>query len=487
MSVRDAATSMNGNIPLCVDCDGTFLRTDLLHEAVLNILKRRPWMIVAMVGWLLAGKSAFKSRVAAEAGLTMDAMPAHEDVLALIAEARASGRPVVLATAADRAHAEALAAHFDVFDAIVSSGDGLNLSSHAKAAELERRFGQAGFDYVGNAAADLAVWGRSRRSYVVAPSRGLLGAIRSRGLVVDAVGKRDGKLRYVIKALRPHQWMKNLLVLLPPLAGHQLRPEILGTVLLAFVSFSLCASAVYVTNDLLDLDSDRRHARKRNRPFASGRLSIRAGLAMVPLLFAGSIAVALAVNPLFLLVLLLYAAMTSAYSFRLKQQVIVDVILLAMLYTMRILGGSAATYVPPSFWLLAFSMFLFFSLALVKRYSELLPMVAAGKADTLAGRGYRASDLPVLMATGVSSGMSAVMVLAFYLDDAKTRAMYPSTKVILLAPVLILYWVARLWMKTHRDEMHEDPVLFAAKDWQTLVIAVILGGLFVLASTHIFA
>jgi 4-hydroxybenzoate polyprenyltransferase len=472
-------------IPLCVDCDGTFIRTDLLHEAVLRILKRRVWMIGPMIGWLLAGKAAFKAKVAALAPLDPEALPLREATRALIDRTRAEGRPVILATAADHSHAEALAAHHPaLFDDVMATGDGTNLSALSKARALVARYGERGYDYIGDAPADVAVWKSARRAYVAAPSRRFLRGLGRYGFVAEAVGEPESALKPMIKALRPHQWMKNALVFLPPAAAHSLVPVVLGKALIAFLAFSLCASSVYVLNDLLDLESDRRHKRKRKRPFASGALSVKAGLLMVPLLVIAAFVLAAAVGWLFAGTLFVYLVITSLYSFRLKQQVIVDVILLAMLYTMRILGGSAATLIPPSFWMLAFSMFLFFSLALVKRYSELIPLLTAGKSDVLAGRGYRASDLPVLMSVGVASGMLAVLVLAFYLDDARTRAIYPSVQLALLAPVLILYWVARLWMKTHRDEMHDDPVVFAARDWQTLVIVALLALLFGLASTH---
>ena len=482
--MTDQTNIATGTVPLCVDCDGTFIRTDLLHEAVLRILKRRVWMIVPMIGWLLAGKAAFKAKVAALAPLDPEALPLRQATRALIDQAHA----VILATAADRSHAGALAAHHPgLFDDLLATGDGINLSSSSKARALVARYGERGYDYVGDHEADVPVWKSARRAYVATPSGRFLRSLKRHGLEPLAVGDADSPLKPLIKALRPHQWMKNVLVFLPPAAAHSLVPHVLIEALIAFVAFSLCASSVYVLNDLLDLEADRRHKRKRNRPFASGALSVKAGLTMVPLLGIAAFALAATAGWLFVFTLFVYLVLTSLYSFRLKQQVIVDVILLAMLYTMRILGGAAATMISPSFWMLAFSMFLFFSLALVKRYSELIPLLTAGKADVLAGRGYRASDLPVLMATGVASGMMAVLVLAFYLDDARTRAIYPSRQFALLAPVLILYWISRLWMKTHRDEMHDDPVVFAARDWQTLVIVTLLAVLFGLATSHLLA
>jgi 4-hydroxybenzoate polyprenyltransferase len=472
------------SVPLCIDCDGTLVRTDLFHEALLRVLKRRPLLIFSMIGWLLAGKAVFKAKVAALAPLQPANLPVREEVMALIAGAREEGRPIVLATAAHRDHADVLAGHLGVFDHVVATEGGGNMAARAKATALTDRYGVQGFDYVGDSHADLPVWAQARRAYVVGRRGGVARAIGRNGLKVERLdGEGGGGARALLKALRLHQWLKNLLVFLPPAAGHAFALPTLVNAFFAFVAFSLCASAVYVLNDMLDVDADRAHARKRRRPFAAGTLQLKTGLLVSPLMFVTAILMAYLITPLFLAVLLIYAVLTTAYSVRLKQQVIVDVMLLGVLYTTRIVGGSAATGVVPSFWLLAFSMFLFFSLALVKRYSELLPL--AGDQRMLVGRGYRSADLPVLMAIGVASGMAAVLVLAFYVDAPATRAMYPSAVVILLAPALILYWISRLWMKAHRGEVHDDPVIFAARDWQTLVIVAMLGLLFLVAGSKL--
>lgn len=469
-------------IALCVDCDGTLVRTDLFHEALVRVLKRRPLLIFPMIGWLLAGRASFKAKIAALAPLEALDLPLRDEVMALIGQARADGRPIVLATAADRSHAEALAGHLGVFDLVLATGADGNFAAHVKASALRETFGAKGFDYIGDSRADLLVWAQARKAYVVGGK--VAGRIRRSGLDVERIDQGgSGSGRALVKALRPHQWLKNLLVFVPAAAGHALTVPVLTAAFFAFVAFSLCASAVYVLNDILDVDADRAHPRKRRRPFAAGTLSLKTGAMLAPALFVAALIIAWFVAPLFLIVLLGYTLLTTAYSVRLKQQVIVDVMLLGALYTMRIIGGSAATGVVPSFWLLAFSMFLFFSLALVKRYSELLPFV--GQDKNLAGRGYRSSDLPVLMAAGVASGMNAVLVLAFYVDAPTTRAMYPSATAILVAPALILYWIGRLWMKAHRGEVHDDPVVFAARDWQTLVIAAMLGVLFVIAGSHL--
>jgi 4-hydroxybenzoate polyprenyltransferase len=277
-----------------------------------------------------------------------------------------------------------------------------------------------------------------------------------------------------VKAMRLHQWLKNLLVLLPALAAHRIgNLETLGTAMLAFLAFGLCASSVYVLNDLLDLPSDRVHERKRRRPFASGRIPVAHGAVMVPLLLAASAAVALQLEPAFQLVLLVYLVITAAYSVRLKNDVIIDVIVLACLYTIRVVAGSAATQIVPSFWLLAFSLFLFFSLALVKRYSELFAALQ-NERTRAAGRGYEVADLPLLMAMGVSCGMGAILVLALYVNSPDVTRMYAQPILLWLIVPLLLYWVSRIWMKTHRGQMHDDPVVFAARDRTSMAVALLV-------------
>ena len=251
---------------------------------------------------------------------------------------------------------------------------------------------------------------------------------------------------------------------------------------IAFFAFSLCASAVYLVNDLLDLDADRQHIRKCKRPLAAGTIPVHHAVLMAPLLLIASIALSLLLPPAFLVVISGYFVMTLAYSLRLKRQVIVDVLLLAALYTTRIVAGAVATSVTPSFWLLAFSMFLFLSLAIVKRYSEMRVTLSQSK-QTAAGRGYSVDDLPVLLSLGVSAGMAAVLVLALYINDIDTRRLYPDTVWLWLVPPLILYWVSRVWMKTHRGEIDDDPVVFAMHDWQSLLTVALAAACFLMASS----
>jgi 4-hydroxybenzoate polyprenyltransferase len=471
----------NNDIPLCIDCDGTLIRTDLLHEAVFILLKSHPFHIFLLPLWLLKGKAHLKERLTALVEFQWNTMPFREEVLELIRNARAAGRKVILVTASPQIWADSLAAHLGLFDAVLGTQD-KNLAGKNKADELVRLYGEKKFDYAGDSKPDLKVWAVANGAIVVTKSETLATKAKAVCPVEQVIYKDKAKLLTYVKALRVHQWLKNLLIFVPVMAAHKLNDNaIVIDAVLAFLAFSACASAVYVINDLLDLESDRVHVRKRRRPFAACLIPISRGAMLVPFLLGSSIGLALLSTTNFIWILVLYFAVTLAYSFKLKRQVIVDVMTLAGLYTMRIIAGAAATQIMPSFWLLAFSMFIFLSLALVKRYSELLVTLEQNKEETH-GRGYLTSDLPVLMALGVSASMNAVLVFAFYLNLPEVNALYPHKKWLWLISPVLLYWLSRMWMKTHRGQMDDDPIVFAVKDWQSLVVLIISGGLFVAAS-----
>jgi 4-hydroxybenzoate polyprenyltransferase len=469
--------------PLCVDCDGSLIRTDLLHEAVFALLKARWFLLFLLPWWLLKGRAHLKAQLAQRVRIDAATLPYNEPLVAWLREERARGRTLVLATAADRRLADGVAAHLDLFDEVLASERGINLAGAQKASALARRFGEQGFDYVGNSRADMAVWRHAGGAIVVGAPAGAGTLAAAAGGVTELLRVFDGgaqrlsaRLAEYLRAMRLHQWLKNLLVLLPALAAHRIgEAQALSASLLALFAFGLAASGVYVLNDLLDLPSDRQHARKRHRPFASGRVPVAHGALMVPLLLAAAAAVAWALPPLFQATLALYLVVTTAYSVGLKNHPVIDVIVLASLYTLRVLAGSAATGIHPSFWLLAFSLFLFLSLALVKRHAE-LAAVLKQDGQRAAGRGYEVADLALLMAVGVSSAMASVLVLALYVHNPETAQLYREPMLLWLIVPLLLYWVMRLWMLTHRGAMHDDPVVFAARDSQSLaVLALVLG------------
>lgn len=466
-------------VALCVDLDGTLVRSDLLYESVLALLARNPLYVFLLPFWLLRGKAALKDEIARRVALDPSALPYDERLLRLLEDSPA--RPRVLCTASNIRFAEAVAAHVGLFDQVLGSDATTNLSGRRKAQALVERFGERGFDYVGNAAVDLHIWRSARQAWVVNGSRGLAGRAAKLCEVAQHFPSAGGGFRHWIKAIRVHQWLKNVLVFLPLLASHRFTElQAAGNAALAFLAFGLCASGVYVLNDLLDLPADRRHPRKRLRPFAAGTLPLVHGLAAAPLLALAGFALALAINPWFALVLCGYYATTLAYSLRLKRLVMVDVVVLAALYTARIIGGAAAIGSGLSFWLLAFSMFLFLSLAMLKRYTELATMLAAGKTSA-SGRGYAVEDLPLVQSLGAASGYLAVLVFALYINSPESLALYEHPQVLWLICPLLLYWISRAWVVAHRGGMNDDPVVFAVTDRVSRIVLV-LSGLLVLGA-----
>lgn len=450
-------------LPLCVDLDGTLVRTDTLLESALALLRRNFFYAAAFALWLLRGRAYLKRRIAERNSLDVTLLPYNEGVLALLREESARGRRLVLATAADRLTAEKVAAHLGCFHEVLASDEGVNLKGRAKLRALEARFGQRGFQYVGNSRADLPLWSASDDPVVVGASPALafrLGGARVIG-VASTLGERALLL---LKALRPKQWVKNILLFVPLVTAHQWNSgAMVGKALLSFLAFGLCASSNYLLNDLFDLAADRQHEKKRFRPFASGLLPIHWGLIAMPLALVAGIACALLTLAGFLIYLGVYLACAVFYSARLKREVLADVLLLAALYDLRIMAGGAAVGVPISEWLLAFSMFLFLSLALVKRYSE-LNAVRARDGSANSGRGYRTGDLELLLALGTGSGYLSVLVLALYVNSPEVRALYSRPHLLWLMCPVFLYWISRVWLLAHRGEMDEDPVIFALED-----------------------
>jgi len=463
-SSASSAPTSPPDVPLVVDLDGTLVRTDTLHESLLVLLKRNPLLLVLAALWLLKGKAAFKAEVGRRVKLDATRLPYSEPLLAYLTEEKAKGRRLVLATAADQSIAEAVAAHLGLFSEVYASDGKVNLSGARKLERLKQA--HPGFDYAGDGEVDLALWREARRALVVHGSSGLQRRVRAlgRGEVRIFEAPATG-LRTWVKALRMHQWAKNALVFVPLAAGHKGSDlGLLTQAALGFGAFSLCASSVYVLNDLLDLDSDRQHPTKRQRPFASGALPVRVGAVLAPVLLVAGFALSLWLLPLpFSALLATYYALTLGYSMYLKQVLVLDVLVLAGLYTVRLFAGSLATGVPTSSWLFTFSMFLFLSLALVKRLSEVRRLRLSNE-EASPGRGYLASDYEQLSSLGVSAGYISVLVLAFYITSKDVTGLYTyPERLWLLCPVM-LYWVSRVWLLAHRGLVNEDPLVFALRD-----------------------
>ncbi|MBM7069074.1 UbiA family prenyltransferase [Actibacterium sp. 188UL27-1] len=466
-------------VPLVVDLDGTFSRSDTLHEALLSLVAKQPNKLPEIAGWLGSGKAVFKDKVAEEALVDASILPLNQDVVDYVADARAQGRKVLLVSASNQRQVTAVADAADMFDEAVGSGPDRNLAGSNKADWLVERFGENGFDYVGDSSADLKVWPRARRAISVGANSTMqrqVDAIDPEAVHLSPPTSLANRVKVHLKAMRPHQWLKNLLVLVPAFAAHDL--SAVGPSLVAFVAFCMAASCIYLINDMLDLEVDRRHPRKRNRPFAAGTIPVAQGAVLAAGLFVGSFLIATLTSWLFVGVLAGYIVLTSAYSLVLKRKLMVDIWMLGALYTLRIIAGGAASGVPLSEWLLAFSMFLFLSLAAVKRQSELADLAKRGMTET-DGRGYRVSDQPVILGVVLAAGYCSVLVLALYISGTSVRGLYGEPGLLWLVCPLLLYWISRATMISYRGEMDDDPIVFAIKDRVSQLIFLTCAGLFV--------
>ena len=464
---------MSFSPPLIIDLDGTLIKTDMLHESALRALRDRPGSVLCVPKWLAQGKAVLKQRLASSLVFDPESLPYNEELLNWLKQQKKEGRTLILCTASDRSIAEAIGAHLGIFDEVMASDGNINLSGSHKADSLESRFGRGGFDYAGNSSVDLAVWRKARRAIVVNAKADLPAKAAECCEVETVFPPVKHGVRVWRRVLRMHQWMKNVLLFVPFIAGHQLSDmDTWLSLIVAFISFSLCASAVYIANDLFDLESDRQHTRKRTRPFASGAVPIWHGVLLAPLLLASSYLLAFFVGGAFIPWLTAYFLLTCAYSWGLKRLMLVDCLALAILYTLRIIAGAAAAGLILSFWLLAFSVFLFLSLAFVKRYAELEVQILSGK-KKVHGRGYYTSDAPLIQTLGITAGYASVLVLALYLNSAQVLTLYQMPEIVWGAVPVMLFWVSWMWMQAHRGNMHDDPLVFAVKDKASLCAGVV--------------
>jgi 4-hydroxybenzoate polyprenyltransferase len=481
---------MPGNRPLCVDFDGTLTPVNTTDEALLALIKTAPRNLLQLLAGSRAGAAA--SGALANAGRLLDAasLPRRHELIDWLRQQRRDGRRLVLLVDGDAGTAQRFAEPLQLFDAILTTVPAGGTPAQRKLQTLRAEFCADGFDFVTSAQGGSCPWGAPGQ--VVLSSRSAAGADAS-AVGADAAGP-DQELeapseligtrpswRVWITAIRLHQWVKNVLIFVPALLAHSLfTRQVIESGLLAFLAFGLCASSVYVLNDLFDLSADRLHPRKRHRPFAAGELSVRAGLAASALLLTGSAILALSVNASFAGLLGAYYLMTLLYTMRLKRVELLDVMMLAALYTTRIIAGATATGVVASFWLLAFSVFMFLSLGFVKRYAELEGV--AGNARGGSGRGYQASDLPLILSLGTAAGYCAIVVMALYINSPDSQALYHHHKPLWLICPLMLLWISRVWTLTARGHMHDDPLVFALRDRPSLLIFALLALIIVTAS-----
>lgn len=448
---------------LVVDLDGTLLRSDMLYESFWTAFGRNWKVAFVSVAALAQGRARLKRRLAKLARLEVATLPYDRKVIDYIRAWRDQGGRTALVTASDQGIAEAIAGHLELFDEVHGSDGSRNLKGPEKAAFLGERFGRGGFVYMGDSSADIPVWEAASHAVTVNASDSVRARAEEVADEVEHIASVPRSVGPYLRAMRPHQWLKNVLVFLPMLAGHHFETQTLLHALMAFAAFSVTASSVYVLNDLIDLNADRAHPRKRKRPFASGAVPLSHGMVMTAtLLFAGAV-LALLVGPPFLLVLVCYYVLTTAYSMHLKRQIILDICVLAGLYTMRIVAGGVATGIELSVWLLAFAIFFFLALAAVKRQAELVDGLERGTLKAR-GRGYHVDDLPIITMIAIAAGYVSVMVLVLYVNSPEVAELYQTPSMLWGIGAVLLFWITRTVMITSRGEMNDDPVVYAARD-----------------------
>ena len=466
--------------PLCVDLDGTLVKSDTLHDSMLVLLRAHPMRVFALLAKIFQGKAAFKAYIIDHVAPDVLHLPYNRKLLQYLQSEHSRGRSIYLATGADARLAVRIAEHLGIFSGVLGSDGKVNLTGQRKLHHLRSTLSEP-FSYIGNATPDLPLLAEAAEPMVANPSARLRAKMRARGLTpVRTFDERANPVRSFIKAIRVHQWAKNILIFSPLVLAHNHDPGAIFHVLGAFVCFSLTASATYIVNDLLDLEADRRHHSKRYRPFAAGDLSAVTGVGIVTVFLALALA-GLRFLPLsFAAWLMVYLTSTLAYSFVLKQVPLVDVLVLSGLYTLRLVAGGAATGTPISQWLAAFSVFLFFSLALVKRFAELENLRATGS-QPKNGRGYLMADIEQLRAFGTASSYAAVVIFTLYISGHDVTVLYQRPiRLWLVVPLLIL-WVSRVWLLASRGELNEDPVVFAFTDRMSLFIGLLIAAIVVLA------
>lgn len=455
---------MEAKIPLVVDLDGTLLKSDLLHESYFGSLalgiKHQLNCIRAL---MQGGRARLKAYLANTYSINYVNLPYNESVLELIKAARSDGRPVYLATASDRSHAEAIAEHLALFDGVFASDGTINLKAESKAKLLVETFGTKGFDYVGNSSADLPIWAQAHKSYAINLNARATARLNELSTPNEHLPYQNPTLKSWGKALRVHQYAKNVLLFVPMLTSHTYAPSALLATCIGFISFSLCASSVYIINDIIDLEADRQHPTKSKRPFATGAIPIAHGIIVASLLLLSAFAAALAVSPLFACTLAAYFMLTFAYSVSLKRKMILDVVVLAILYTVRVIAGAIAIDVFLSEWLLAFSMFIFTCLALVKRYVELAVRIDGNLPDP-SNRNYALQDITIIGALAAASGFNAITIFALYISSPTVRNLYHYPQFLWLICPILLYWVGRLLVLAQRRLITDDPIFFALRD-----------------------
>jgi 4-hydroxybenzoate polyprenyltransferase len=471
-------------MPLCVDLDGTLAKTDLLPETIVNAIKIH-WIYLFLIpAWFFSGKAVAKSKLATIGSIDPSTIPYNDNLIEYLRRERERGRKIVLATASDRNIAEPIARHLGFFDDVVASDGITNLKGEAKANALVNLYGERGFAYAGNSRSDLPVWRRAKSALLINTNRSVSRTVADLLPIERKFDDRKPLLYAFMREIRPHQWIKNILIFIPPMAGHLLLDAtVFYRTLITFVAFCAAASGIYLINDLSDLESDRNHPRKRNRPFASGELPLSFGLAG-PIFAATALAIGLSVSSGIMIIVSMYLFISLAYSKYLKTKPLVDVFCLAALYTIRVLAGGVASDSGVSIWLLNFSGFLFLSLGFLKRYAEYSSGNPSRDGAVDPRRGYTRTDSILLMMMGIGSSFIASLILGFYVNSMQAHIAYKNPSLLWGIVPLILFWQCRMWLSTVRGYMHDDPIVYAAKDKISYYVMAIIFCIYLLASVE---
>jgi 4-hydroxybenzoate polyprenyltransferase len=462
---------MQDYLPLCVDLDGTLIKTDTLFESILILIKSKPFYIFLLPVWLLKGRAYLKQKITANVNLNIELLPYNPLVLNWLREEKATGRKIVLVTAADHSIANAIANYLGLFDEVLASNGHINLKGKIKQEFLSQRYGSKKYDYVGDCHADIAIWQDAHAAILVDPSKLLRNKVKSLTKIAREFHSQHSKL-LLLKTIRVHQYIKNLLIFLPLMLSPAITDiQLWWKYLLGFISFCTTASIVYIINDLLDLEADRQHPRKRHRGFASGDISITSGIDIILFLLVVSISLCFYLRSNFIITLACYFLLTCFYSFYLKRLVLIDTFILSILYTIRLIAGITLLSHGYSDWLIAFSIFFFLCLAYVKRFTELFK--ANDEARQIHGRGYRLEQINLIKMLGISSGYIATLIFSLYIQSEKAASIYQHIEILYITNLVLLYWISYIWLMAYEGKMHDDPIVFAMKDKTSWIVGTI--------------
>lgn len=466
---------------IVVDLDGTLTHTDTLYESILMLLSKKPLLLFILPFWLISGKAKFKANVANNIKLNVATLPYNQKLIKWLKKEQISKKKIILCSAANQHIAKAVADHLQLFDEVIASDAINNLKSINKRKVLDEKFGKKNYDYVGNSSSDIKVWAGARHAILVNASDSVSKQAKKVATVTKTFSSQTTTLSDWFKAFRIHHWVKNVLLFVPLFTANQtINIQSLSILSLAFISFSLCSSAIYIINDLLDLENDRLHPEKWRRPFATAKLSIKTGIVLISLLIIVSLVLAWVVGSLFFVLLILYIILTSIYSLLIKKIILLDCLALAILFTIRIFAGGAAIAIVVSLWLLFFSIFIFLSMAFIKRYAEIYIQIKYGNKH-IHGRGYLTKDASLIKILGIISGCLSIVVFTFYLHSEKVTKLYSEPDLLLFVLPLLIFLISWIWIKAHRGKINGDPIMFAIKDKASLLAAGLMVAIFLLA------